>query len=300
MTAKPTNDDRADDDTSKARGGILPLHSTDAAKERQTQKEAPHPAPQPRRPRTVAIIQARMGSSRLPGKVMQKIAGLPMLSHVVTRARKANLLDQVVVATSTHATDNAIAGYCFWHDIACFRGDETDVLDRYHQAAQNTRAEVVVRLTADCPLHDGQVIDRVIAAFMRGAFDYVSNIDPPTYPDGVDTEVFTFAALERAWREARLPSEREHVTPYLRAPHSGFRTANVVQANDASHLRWTVDEVADLAFVRAVYQAMRIPHFGMNDVLTLLRDKPHLHQINGQIARNQGYLRSLEADREAA
>lgn len=296
MTSNPANDDYV----TEANSDILPLCIMDAAQEQQTQENASPIASQVRRPRTVAIIQARMGSSRLPGKVMQKIAGLPMLSHVVARARKANLLDQVIVATSTHSTDNAIAGYCFWHDITCFRGSETDVLDRYHQAAQHANAEVVVRLTADCPLHDAQVIDSVIAAFMRGTFDYVSNIDPPTYPDGVDTEVFTSAALERAWREAQLPSEREHVTPYLRAGHAGFRAANVAQANDASHLRWTVDELADLAFVRAVYHAMRTPHFGMNDVLILLRDNPHLHQINGQIPRNLGYLRSLEADRKAA
>ncbi len=296
MTSAPTNDDN----TSKADNAILPLHITDAAGERQVSENASHTVTQARRPRTVAIIQARMGSSRLPGKVMQKIAGLPMLSHVVARARKASLLDQVIIATSTHASDNAIAGYCFWHDIACFRGSETDVLDRYHQAAQHANADVVVRLTADCPLHDAQVIDSVIAAFGRGTFDYVSNIDPPTYPDGVDTEVFTTAALERAWREARLPSEREHVTPYLRTGQAGFRTANVAQANDASHLRWTVDELADLAFVRAIYHAMHTSHFGMNDVLTLLRDNPHLHQINGQIPRNLGYLRSLEADRKAA
>lgn len=288
--------DKTDMDTNAS---LPPLHILEGRLPSSAASCVDSPLPA-HRPRTVAIIQARMGSSRLPGKVMQKIAGQPMLQHVVNRARRAGLVDQVVVATSTAAADNAVAGYCFWHDIACVRGSENDVLDRYHQAAQQVKAEVIVRITSDCPLHDPTVIDCVIAAFLRGSFDYVSNIDPPTFPNGVDTEVFTAAALERAWHEARLPSEREHVTPYLRSGRGGFQTGNVAQAKDTSEHRWTVDEAADLAFVRAVYHAMRGAEFGMEDLLILLRDNPSLRQINGHLRRNTGYVRSLEADRLAA
>ena len=250
--------------------------------------------------RTVAIIQARMGSTRLPGKALQKIAGQPMLRHVWERARQAKTLDQTLVATSTADTDNAIAEYCAWHEIPCFRGSENDVLDRYYHAASFACADTIVRLTADCPLLDAAVINSVVAAFRLGTFDYVSNVDPPTYPDGLDTEVFTFAALERAWRDASLSSEREHVTPYLRASANCFRTANVTGPTDLSHLRWTVDELADLTFVRNVFHALGTTDCGLAEVVTLLNHSPHLRELNARHTRNEGYQRSLLADQKAA
>jgi spore coat polysaccharide biosynthesis protein SpsF (cytidylyltransferase family) len=164
----------------------------------------------------VAIIQARMGSSRLPGKTIADVAGRPLLLHVVERTQRARRVDKVVVATTDRSSDDPIADLCQREGIQCFRGSEDDVLDRFYRTAQAHGADVVVRITADCPLIDAAVIDKVIARFQAGDCDYVSNILRYTYPDGLDTEVFSFAALERAWREAKKPSEREHVTPYLR------------------------------------------------------------------------------------
>ena len=223
----------------------------------------------------VAIVQARMGSSRLPGKVLLDIAGAPMLWHVVQRARRATTLDRVLVATSTATADDAVATWCVTTGVECFRGSEPDVLDRYYQAATQAGADVVVRLTADCPLLDPAVIDRVVTCFLTGSYDYVSNVAPPTFPDGLDTEVFYLAALQRAWQEAHKPSEREHVTPYLRQHPEFFRLGNVTHSTDLSALRWTVDEPADLAFVRAVYSSEGT-ECGLDDICALLAHQPTL------------------------
>lgn len=245
---------------------------------------------------TVAIIQARMGSSRLPGKVLLDIVGVPMLGHVVTRARRASTLDHVLVATSRAAPDNPIVEFCSARGIDCFRGSEEDVLDRYHSAAASAGADVVVRLTADCPLLDADVIDEVVGVFREGGADYVANILRCTYPDGLDTEVFSRAALERAWGEARLRSEREHVTLYLRKHPDRFRQRNVTADHDWSALRWTVDEPRDLEFVRAVYNKLGTMDFGWRDVLALLDADPALTELNAGIERNAGLRKSLRED----
>ena len=249
-------------------------------------------------PNTVAIIQARMGSSRLPGKTLLQIAGHAMLWHIVQRARRASQLDHVLVATSTARTDDPIEEYCSAQGFACFRGSESDVLDRYYNAAISVDAEVIVRLTADCPLHDPLVIDHVVSAFRQGQFDYVSNVAPPTYPDGLDTEVFTFAALKETWTHASLASEHEHVTPYIRGGRK-FRSHNVTLPTDLSSLRWTVDELADLAFVRTIFHALDRVDFGLEDILALLNNAPHFCRIDAAITRNEGYQRSLQAERIA-
>ncbi|MBZ5653916.1 MAG: aminotransferase class III-fold pyridoxal phosphate-dependent enzyme [Acidobacteriia bacterium] len=247
----------------------------------------------------VAIVQARMGSSRLPGKSLADIEGKPMLWHVVKRVKRASLVDRVVVATSTQPADNAIEEMCHAHGIACYRGSENDVLDRFYHAARAERAAKVVRITADCPLTDPEVIDRVIRRFQRGDLDYASNAMVRSYPDGLDTEVFSFAALERAWHEASKSSEREHVTPYLRSEK--FRTANVENHSTClyQHYRWTVDEAEDLEFIRAVYRGFREKNdFGMNDVLALLEKNPGLEKMNSEIVSNRGYYKSLYQDAE--
>lgn len=250
--------------------------------------------------RTVAIVQARMASTRLPGKVMMDIAGRPMLAHVVGRAQRAERLDEVVVATTERPEDNAI---CAWGDragVRVFRGSEQDVLDRYHATARATNAELIVRVTADCPLLDPGVIDAVVAAYRPGDHDYVSNVEPPTYPDGLDTEVFPFAVLDRAWREATLGSEREHVTPYVRKRPREFRQHNVVSPRDLSDLRWTVDEPRDLAFVRGIFARLPEGRLDHAAVLDLLAREPDLALINAGIQRNEGYLKSLREDSLAA
>jgi glutamate-1-semialdehyde aminotransferase/spore coat polysaccharide biosynthesis protein SpsF (cytidylyltransferase family)/predicted dehydrogenase len=248
----------------------------------------------------VAIIQARMGSSRLPGKSLAPIEGRPMLWHVIERVKQARLVDRIVVATSVSPADDAIEKMCREKSVSCYRGSEHDVLDRFYSAARAEKAAQVVRITADCPLIDPEVIDRVVLRFQRGDLDYASNAMVRSYPDGLDTEIFSFSALERAWHGATQTSEREHVTPYLRSDK--FRTANV--ENDSAtlyqHYRWTVDEPRDLEFIRAVYKAFRErERFGMKDVLELIEKTPGLEKMNSEIVSNRGYYKSLFSDARA-
>jgi spore coat polysaccharide biosynthesis protein SpsF len=248
--------------------------------------------------KTVALIQARMSSSRLPGKVLLDIAGQPMLLHVVQRAKQAKSIDVVAVITSTHVEDDAIERLCTENGISSFRGSLDDVLDRYYQAAGYFQADVVVRLTADCPLLDPQVIDNVVQIFHQGGFDYVSNALECTYPDGLDTEIFRFATLERAWKEARLKSEREHVTAYIYKHPELFRLGSVKQKEDLSAWRWTVDTSQDLEFVRTVYSFFGDADFGMTDILKVMREHPKITEINSGQERNEGYQKSLQEDGE--
>ena len=237
-----------------------------------------------------------MGSTRLPGKVLADLSGKPMLEQVVDRVRRIRGATQVLIATSTDPRDEVLLELADKLGIGSHAGSESDVLDRYYQSAKKAKADVIVRVTADCPLIDPGVSGRVIDRFLNGGFDYVSNTNPPTYPDGLDTEVFSFAALERAWLEASLPSEREHVTPYIWKTPSIFRVGNVTSERDLSHLRWTVDHADDLAFVRAVYARMaerNMSTFGMDEVLLLLEEDSRLRAINADRTRNEGYAKSL-------
>ncbi len=225
---------------------------------------------------------------------MADVAGHPLLWHVVDRVRQARLLNLVVVATTDKACDEPIVQLCQREGISYFRGSEEDVLDRFYKAAQTHGADSVVRITSDCPLIDPDVIDKVIARFKVGDCDYVSNTLRYTYPDGLDTEAFTFAVLERAWKEALKPSEREHVTPYLRT--GKFRIANVESESPVSpgKYRWTVDHPADLEFVRNVFSAFAgNGHFGYHDVFRLLKEKPELATIQAEVVSNEGYYKSL-------
>jgi spore coat polysaccharide biosynthesis protein SpsF len=220
-----------------------------------------------------------------------------MLDHVIRRTRCAQLLDLVSVATSEQPTDDAVAKFCSETGISCFRGSESDVLDRYYRAASRFDAEVVVRVTADCPLLDPTVIDKVIRFFREGDYDYVSNTLDPSYPDGLDTEVFRREALERAWCGARLPSEREHVTPYIWRHPELFRMANVRHDHDLSGLRWTVDEPEDLLFVRRIHEHFEAGlSFGLADILALLNKYPELGHVNSRFNRNDGYKASVRGD----
>lgn len=245
-----------------------------------------------------AIVQARMGSTRLPGKVLMELAGRPLLWHVLERARRVPGIDRLIVATTRQPADDAIEAFCRAEGCACHRGSEDDVLDRYHGAAQEAGATVVVRITADCPLLDPEVSGRVVEALDRNGCDYASNTLEQTFPDGLDTEAFTAAALDKAWREARLASQREHVTPYLWQNGGLFTLCAVKQARDLSALRWTVDRPEDLAFVRAIYGHLHRPGsvFHMDAILALLERHPELERINQGIRRNEGYEKSLRTD----
>jgi len=247
----------------------------------------------------VAMVQARMGASRFPGKVLEEIEGRPMLWHVVERVRKSRLLGLVVVVTSTDPHDDAVAAFCAEAGIECFRGSESDVLDRFYQAARKYGADPVVRITADCPLIDPEVIDKVVNAHHQDGCDYATNTLRSTYPDGLDVEVFSFSALEAAWQRAALAADREHVTSYF-VNSNAFRLGDVSNGSDPAigRLRWTVDYPSDLEFVRAVYARLRSCNggFGYRDVLRLLSEEPNLTALNDGAIRNEGYYRSLAAE----
>lgn len=247
----------------------------------------------------LAILQARVSSSRLPGKVMLPLLGQPMLARQLERVRRATLVDQLMVATSVDASDDPVAQLCAQIGAACYRGQLDDVLDRFYQAALPYRPEYVVRLTGDCPLADPALIDRVIRLCLESGCDHVSNGgEPTTFPDGLDVEVLRFSALEQAWHEARLPSEREHVTPFIYNHPERFRLAQYKNPVDLSHLRWTVDEPDDFELVRIIYETLypQQPEFGTDAILALLRARPELATFNTGHRRNEGYAKSLLQD----
>ncbi len=222
-----------------------------------------------------------MTSTRLPGKVMADLGGQPLLGHMLARVRRAETLDATWVATTVNATDNKVAEFCAQRDVPVFRGDEADVLGRFAGAAAAAGADVIVRLTADCPLMDPALIDEAVTRRAEGGFDYLSNAGERTYPDGLDIEVFTRAALDEAHRDARLPFHREHVTPYLRTglyadiPTGTFNVGSVEAPADFSHLRWTVDTADDLERVRAIVGALPERYTWM-DALALVTRRPEL------------------------
>jgi len=246
-----------------------------------------------RDPGVVAIVQARMGSSRLPGKVLLDIGGEAMLYRVVVRARRAQLVGKVVVATTTDSSDDLVEVFCKSKGFPCFRGDPYDVLDRYYQAARLFGASTIVRLTADCPLIDPGEIDRTVKAFFRADVDFAANRLPPpwkrTTPVGMDTEVVKFEALRKAWREAEEKYAREHVMPYLYEKKGRFSVLLVDQEPDLSHLRLTVDVPEDLALARKIYQHFdNRDDFSLNDILDLLNKSRELLDINADV-KHKGY-----------
>jgi spore coat polysaccharide biosynthesis protein SpsF len=254
----------------------------------------------------VAIIQARMSSSRLPGKVLLDIAGQPMLTHVVERTRLARTIGQVVVATTGDPSDDPIEALCRVRAYPYYRGSLYDVLDRYYQAARAFNADVVVRITADCPLIDPGVVDKTVREFLgiRNCelgenllipnsqfaipYDFAANRLPQpwgrTYPVGLDTEVCTFSALELAWREATQPHQREHVMPFFYDQPQRFRILHVNHEVDCGALRWTVDTPEDLELVRQIFARFPDRHdFSWLDVLALFEHEPELAQVNAQV-----------------
>jgi glutamate-1-semialdehyde 2,1-aminomutase len=240
----------------------------------------------------VVIVQARMGSTRLPNKVMKQIIGVPMIELLLARLECATEVDKVVVATSEDTRNDLLADHVSALGYCCYRGSENDVLDRYFQAAKGAAADVVVRVTGDCPLIDPSLVDEAIIRFKAAGVDYLSNSSPPSYPDGLDIEVFTFVALERAALEAEKNSEREHVTPYLREPGK-FRQASISNGEDLSALRWTVDELADFEVATNVFAHFAPDiHFTWQHVLELQCNQPELFAVNQLIIRNEGLTMS--------
>lgn len=253
--------------------------------------------------RVVAIIQGRMSSSRLPGKILADIAGQPMLQRVFVRASRAAAVTETLFATTTDPSDEPVAEYCDFSGIPFQRGSLYDVLDRYYQAAKQARADVVVRVTADCPVIDPDLIDDAVNTLIAGEYDFVCNRLPPpwrrTYPIGLDVEACTFEVLEKAWKEAKEPQHREHAMPYFyegveltrqsrtietgTSPR-GFRVALLHHATDFGDYRWTVDTAEDLEFMRQVYARFDgRDDFSWKEVLDLVHNEPELVKINASV-----------------
>lgn len=238
--------------------------------------------------KTVAIIQARMSSSRLPGKVLQEAGGRPLLERMVERVKKAARLDEIVVATTVDPTDEPIQDFCKEKGFNFFRGNLMDVLDRYYQAALSTKADIVVRLTGDCPFMDPALIDETLDLMTQCQADFACNRLPPpftrTYPIGLDVEAVTFSALETAWNQAKEKHEREHVMPYFYEVPDRFKVVKLDYKVDYGSLRWTVDTPEDLEFVRAVYSALNNRNdFTWLEVLQLVKEHPELTEINASV-----------------
>lgn len=234
----------------------------------------------------IAIIQARMGSSRLPGKVLKEINKVPVLKLQIDRVRASSRIDKVVVATSNESIDDKIEKFCVNHKIDCFRGSENDVLARYYHCAVTFRASVVVRLTADCPLCDPSVIDNVINLFFKKNVDYAANTVPPEashWPDGSDVEVFSFKALETAYIEATLDEEREHVTFFFwKNKKNKFKTIQLGNSNDWSQYRFTIDYPEDFEVVRFLFQEIQSKGiFGhVHEIVSILENLPEIKKLN--------------------
>jgi spore coat polysaccharide biosynthesis protein SpsF len=232
------------------------------------------------------IVQARMGSTRLAGKVLKPIAGRPMLSYQIERLRRVTLAQQLLIATTTNPLDDALVAFCAAEGVRCTRGSESDVLSRYCEAAVALDADVVVRVTADCPLLDPQLVDLAIRTFAAGeGCDYLSNMIRPTWPYGMAVEVVSAAALAQANAEARDPAEREHVTPFIYWRPQRFRIQSLEHERDLSAHRWTVDTPEDFELVSRILATLypRRPQFAMADVLALLDEHPQWVQLNAHV-----------------
>ncbi len=232
-------------------------------------------------------VQARMGSTRLPGKVLMPVLGKPLLSYLVERLRRVTEADAIAILTSTQKEDDLIVNVCKELNVLCYRGPEDDVLERYYQVAKKRRPDTVVRITADCPLIDPEIVDEVISTFRKEwpQWDYISNAFEPTFPRGMDTEVFSFAALEMAALNAKSPHEHEHVTPYIYGHRDLFRMRNVPCKTNLSNYRLTVDTPEDFKLIKLIFEHLYpvLPNFHLRDIIDLLKVHPDWEKINAHI-----------------
>jgi spore coat polysaccharide biosynthesis protein SpsF len=238
-----------------------------------------------------AIIQARVGSTRLPNKVFAEIEGKPLLWHVVNRLKKSKYLDSIIIATSTNAKDEKIENWARANNILCHRGSEDNVLKRYYDTAKKYNIDVIVRITADDPFKDYQVMDQVIKKFLSEEADFACNNKPPTFPEGLDIEVFSKNAITKAYNNAKSAFEKEHVTQYFYKNPDDFNIISVLHTDDLSYLRWTIDEDKDLEMVRKVYKKLFTGKhiFLMKDILELLEKHTEIPHINDTVNRSTMY-----------
>jgi spore coat polysaccharide biosynthesis protein SpsF len=236
----------------------------------------------------VAIVQARMGSTRLPNKVFKNLCGRPLIWHIINNSQK---IEKIILATTKNPNDDVLEDWAIANDVPCYRGSEEDVLDRFYKAAQLFKADIIVRITADDPFKDSLIIDQVIDLLKKGNLDFAYNNNPPTFPEGLDVEVFTFRSLERAWADAKDPFEREHVTQYFYRNHELFKQKCLTYHENLSYLRWTIDTQSDWDMVEIVYNEL-FPlkeNFHMVDILDLLRQMPEIAKMNVMVKRSVMY-----------
>lgn len=252
----------------------------------------------------VAIIQARMGSSRFPGKVLKEVNGIPLLKYQFDRVEQSIFITETVIATTVKEQDSLITEFCEQNRISFYRGSEDDVLNRYYECAREYQADIVIRLTADCPLIDPGVIDDVIKIYIENDYDFVANTAPPegvTYPEGMDVEVFSLQLIERSAREAKKPSEREHVTHYFWRNPQLFSTYRIDLSKDFSAYRLTVDYPEDFDVIEAIIYELytKDPLFSMYDIIKFLDSNPSIVEKNSYFSSNAGWKSSFQKDKQA-
>lgn len=244
--------------------------------------------------KTLAIIQARCGSTRFPEKVFAELSGKPLIWHVVNRVRKSTKVDEVVVATTTNPLDDKLYEWCISNSVPVTRGSENDVLNRFYETAKKFNADVVVRITADDPFKEPLLIDEAVDALVAQKADYVCNNFPPTYPEGTDVEVLTFKALETQELNSKSDYEREHVTQYIYHNPDDFKMLNLSNDEDLSYLRWTIDTEKDFEMVKLIYDNLYTSDdsiFHMSDILSFLKDNPEISTINSDVKRSAMYTK---------
>ena len=246
------------------------------------------------------IIQARMSSTRLPGKVMMNVENQkPVLYFVINQLQECKLIDKIIVATTTNEEDNQIVNYSKNLGIDYFRGSSKDVLDRYYQCAKKYSINTIVRIPSDKPLIDPEIVDNVVSVFNNNSYDYVTNfLSNPTFPSGTEVEVFSMSALKKAWENAKLPSEKEHVTAYFPNHEDEFKISYIENSENLSHLRWAVDRIEDLELVRLIVSKIEKRPILMKDIVALFNEEPELVEINKNVNRKEGDIKSLKEDQE--
>ena len=246
----------------------------------------------------IAIIQARMGSTRLPGKIFKLLSGKPVLWHCANRLKQSKNLNDIVIATTKKNEDDPVVEFCKNNKINLYRGNENDVLDRYYQCAKSFKSDPIVRISADSPVIDPTIVDEVLEQFLKSPYDIYRTSDE--FPGGLDCECFSFDVLEDTWKNANLPSEREHVCPYIYKHPEKYKIGYLNKFTNLSHYRWNLDEKSDFDFLNIVFNRLYKPGkiFLTQDIFDLLKAEPQLLKINSGIIRNEGYLRSLKEDKE--
>ena|SRR3989338_7191545 len=239
--------------------------------------------------KTTIMIQARTGSTRLPKKVLKKIEKKPMIWHLINRVKRIKSVQQIALITTKEKSDKVLLKVAKENGIIGFAGETSDVLDRHYKCAKEINANPIIRITSDCPLVDPKLVEEMLQFYLNNNYDFVTNTIIPTYPDGLDTEIFSFTALKKAAKEATKSYDREHVTHFFASHPDKFKIYNYQNKNDLSDLRWTVDRAQDLKFVRRIYSQMRPKKvFSMNETMRLLKKEPELLEINKGIMRNEG------------